>query len=51
MSAGQLLKRVAASLSFATHTPIPYWLDLPLHELFDWHNTIAEMKGEGEGGS
>lgn len=47
---GQLLMRVTASLSIITHTPIPYWLELPLRELFMWQGTIYELKGSGKGG-
>lgn len=39
---GQLLKEVAASLSIATNTPIPYWLSLPLWELFSWLETVEK---------
>jgi hypothetical protein len=32
----------------ATHTPIPYWLSLPLRELFGWVEVAVEVQAEEE---
>ncbi|WP_373220885.1 hypothetical protein [Mediterraneibacter gnavus] len=32
----------------ASHTPVPYWLGLPIRELFRWINTVNEVEAEDE---
>ena len=36
------------ALALATHTPVPYWLSLPVVELGDWVDDVAAaMKARG----
>ncbi|OMD00047.1 hypothetical protein MKX34_26730 [Paenibacillus sp. FSL R5-0636] len=42
------LKKLAASLSSAYFSPIPYWLGMPVSEMYDWVDTANEMNKERE---
>jgi|GEM_PF-6792166 len=41
----EVVRRLAASLSIISHTSIPYFLSLPIRELFLWVETIEKMQG------
>ncbi|CDN41460.1 hypothetical protein [Paenibacillus sp. P22] len=43
------LKEFCARLAQAGYGPIPYWLSMPLEELYDWINLIYDMQPEGGG--
>lgn len=40
---GHTLRKLVASFSVATKTPIPYWLSLPVAELLEWTEPIQEV--------
>lgn len=33
-------------MSRASHTPVPFWLQMPIHRLFAWIETINEVEKE-----
>jgi hypothetical protein len=37
----------ALSLSAVYHTPVDFWISLPLVELYDWATTARDIAGEG----
>lgn len=37
----------ALSLSAAYHTPVDFWISLPLPELYTWSSTAREIANEG----
>jgi hypothetical protein len=42
--------KVMLTLSGNFHTPVSFWLDLTLQELFDWASTAQAMLKEAGGG-
>lgn len=38
------MKVLAIYLAERTYTPIPYWLGLPIGELFSWAETVNERE-------
>lgn len=36
------MKQVAVRLSIATYTPVGHWLDVPLIEIDEWAEIVAE---------
>ena len=41
----------ALSLSAAYHTPVDFWINLPLVELYTWATTAREIAEEGAAGA
>ncbi|MGO4540377.1 hypothetical protein [Paenibacillus sp. 2TAB19] len=41
---GRLLRKLIASLSSALSTPIPYFMKLPLEELYEWAEAAKKPK-------
>ncbi|MFD0710638.1 hypothetical protein [Paenibacillus sp. GCM10027626] len=39
--------QLAAKLAKELHTPIPYFLSLPLRELVEWADVAGEVRGKG----
>lgn len=44
---GKALMHAALSLSAAYHTPVDFWINLPLVELYTWASTAREIAQEG----
>lgn len=48
MSLSQFVREISVSLSRITYTPIPFWLDMTMQELYEWADSVT--KGRAEGG-
>ncbi|MDF9845568.1 MULTISPECIES: hypothetical protein [unclassified Paenibacillus] len=40
------LRKLAAAFSSAYFSPIPYWLGMPIKELYEWVDTANELTEE-----
>lgn len=38
---------IATALAIQTHSPVSFYLDLPLNELGDWVERISRIRGRG----
>ena len=41
------LMEISLGMSIVAHTPVPYWLSMPVVELFIWEETLARLRKEG----